>query len=262
IRLELAKECAFELNQKFGQANDFSPDDLFADPDSKPSEETRKRVWMEIAKHMITASKNDVQVPLQLLKESGDAIKIQDILSYFPEFTKIEHFKEPVCDCLKEHSRKIQDLQQEMKETHEMAQEIRRQLEKAKTKFMVVKAQDTCTKCKELLLTRPFYAFVCRHFFHKECLYAYLQDFFTEQEKALMEKLTHDEKVAKKVVEMKAGPEKVIASKRLKIVQDKLKTLIADDCPACGSRMIESIDKPFFTDAEYRQELATWTFPY
>jgi hypothetical protein len=45
---------------------------------------------------------------MELLKESNNVIKIQDILSFFPEFTKIEYFKQPLCDCLKEHALKIQ----------------------------------------------------------------------------------------------------------------------------------------------------------
>jgi hypothetical protein len=50
----------------------------------------------------------DVSQCMELLKESNNVIKIQDILTFFPEFTKIEHFKQPLCDCLKEHALKIQ----------------------------------------------------------------------------------------------------------------------------------------------------------
>lgn len=49
----------------------------------------------------------DVEAPLKLLNESSGALKIQDVLAYFPEFTKIEHFKEPIIECLKEQSGRI-----------------------------------------------------------------------------------------------------------------------------------------------------------
>lgn len=35
------------------------------------------------------------------------AVFLQDLLPFFPEFTTIEHFKDPLCACLKEHSGKI-----------------------------------------------------------------------------------------------------------------------------------------------------------
>lgn len=39
---------------------------------------------------------------------------------------------------------------------------------------MIVKMSDKCTFCKESLLLRPFYAFLCRHFVHKSCVERYL----------------------------------------------------------------------------------------
>jgi vacuolar protein sorting-associated protein 18 len=57
---------------------------------------------------MINKNKDDVASCMKLLQESSGLLKIQDILPYFPEFTKIEHFKEPLCSCLKEHSSRIQ----------------------------------------------------------------------------------------------------------------------------------------------------------
>jgi len=44
---------------------------------------------------------------LALLDESKRVIRIQDVLDYFPEFTKIEHFKEPLMGFLKEYSNEI-----------------------------------------------------------------------------------------------------------------------------------------------------------
>jgi len=44
---------------------------------------------------------------LALLDESKRVIRIQDVLDYFPEFTKIEHIKEPLMGFLKEYSNEI-----------------------------------------------------------------------------------------------------------------------------------------------------------
>lgn len=43
-----------ELNKKFAEADMFAPTDLFADTDAKqPTEEMRKRVWLEIGMVLI-----------------------------------------------------------------------------------------------------------------------------------------------------------------------------------------------------------------
>lgn len=110
IRVELAKECAIELTHSY--SNDITD---FQDPFMEAIQgentsftiEAKKHVWLEIAKHMIQQN-YDVAQCMELLKESNNVIKIQDILSFFPEFTKIEHFKQSLCDCLKEHALKIQ----------------------------------------------------------------------------------------------------------------------------------------------------------
>jgi len=36
--------------------------------------------------------------------------------------------------------------------------------------FMVIRAGAQCSLCNELLLQRQFVAFICRHFFHRDCL--------------------------------------------------------------------------------------------
>lgn len=72
---------------------------------------------------------------MNLLKKSNGILKVQDVLAYFPDFTSIEHFKEPLCDYLKNYSIKIQNLQKEMSETAEMANKIRGELEKNKSKL-------------------------------------------------------------------------------------------------------------------------------
>lgn len=64
-------------------------------------------LFTNIARHMIQ-NNEEIAACICLLKESNDVLEIQDILTYLPEFVKIEHFKEPLCECLKEHSIKIQ----------------------------------------------------------------------------------------------------------------------------------------------------------
>lgn len=35
---------------------------------------------------------------------------------------------------------------------------------------MVIRTTGQCSFCRQVLLQRPFVAFICRHFFHRDCL--------------------------------------------------------------------------------------------
>uniref|UniRef100_A0A183BVJ8 Vacuolar protein sorting-associated protein 18 homolog n=1 Tax=Globodera pallida TaxID=36090 RepID=A0A183BVJ8_GLOPA len=132
-------------------------------------QETRKHVWLEIAKNVI-ANGAPVEECLKLFKESRGAVRVQDVLAYFPEFHTIEHLREPICECLKQYANQIQKIQGEIREVTTMAEELRAETVKARANFMVVRASDCCTVCRGILLSKPFIAFVCRHFFHRDCL--------------------------------------------------------------------------------------------
>ncbi|KAI6179311.1 Glycogen debrancher [Aphelenchoides besseyi] len=110
ISVDLAKECAMELNKTSLSGDDFLMQDLESSTSTKLTIETRKHIWLQIAKYLIQ-HKYDVSECMKLLKDSDDTIRIQDILGFFPEFTKINHFKQPLCACLKEHSDKIKKEQ-------------------------------------------------------------------------------------------------------------------------------------------------------
>jgi hypothetical protein len=49
----------------------------------------------------------DVEGCIALLKESRGAIDIHDMLVDFPDFSTIQHFKEPLCSYLREHSARV-----------------------------------------------------------------------------------------------------------------------------------------------------------
>lgn len=67
---------------------------------SQPSDrELQRKLWLLIAEHEIKG-KNDVKQALELLKEC-DLLRIEDLLPFFDDFQKIDHFKEVICDALK-----------------------------------------------------------------------------------------------------------------------------------------------------------------
>ncbi|KHJ77443.1 hypothetical protein OESDEN_22937, partial [Oesophagostomum dentatum] len=91
--INMAKECAHMM--------DPDEEDVIMGLEPKYPVEQRRRIWLKIAEFVISKDAN-ASKSIALLKESGDVISIQDILPFFPEFTKIEDFKEPLCECLRE----------------------------------------------------------------------------------------------------------------------------------------------------------------
>ncbi|VDM50225.1 unnamed protein product [Toxocara canis] len=100
--VELAKKCAMLTNESAEEESDLL---LLGSNGPRFPLEMRRRIWMKIGSH-----------------------SARDLLPFFPEFTTIEHFKDPLCACLKEHSGKIMELQREMKEATE---ELQREMKEA-----------------------------------------------------------------------------------------------------------------------------------
>jgi hypothetical protein len=50
-----------------------------------------------------------------------------------------------------------------------------------------------------------------------------------------------------------------MAMKRLESIRGRMRELLCDDCPLCGMRTIEEVDKPFFSSPiEYLEQLKLW----
>lgn len=84
-----AIELALTFNTKLAQQTASLPLDR----------DLRRKLWIIIAEHEIRG-KNDVKAALELLKEC-DLLRIEDLLPFFEEFEKIDHFKDAICDALK-----------------------------------------------------------------------------------------------------------------------------------------------------------------
>lgn len=84
-----AVQLALTFNTKLAQQTASQPLDR----------DLRRKLWLIIAEHEIKG-KNDVKQALELLKEC-DLLRIEDLLPFFEDFQKIDHFKEAICDALK-----------------------------------------------------------------------------------------------------------------------------------------------------------------
>lgn len=59
------------------------------------------------------------------VRESGGVIKIEDVLPLFPDFVKIDNFKEAICQSLEDYNKQIDQLKTEMEDATRIADALR-----------------------------------------------------------------------------------------------------------------------------------------
>ncbi|XP_066154663.1 vacuolar protein sorting-associated protein 18 homolog isoform X1 [Euwallacea fornicatus] len=227
------------------QMADLSPDDDL---------ELRKKLWLKIAKYVVS-DKNDIQ---EAMKYLSDLIKIEDILPFFPDFVTIDHFKDAICNSLREYNQKIQGLKEEMEEATKSAEQVRDEIQSFRNCYTHINSLDKCEVCNMTLMVRPFYFFPCSHMFHSDCLLAELDSSLglvkksrlTELESQLQSLSLHSNLDA-----VSTGSSGITAREQIKAEIDNI---IASECLYCGENMIRNIDKPFIEDYEYENVTRDW----
>lgn len=155
----------------------------------KPEDDVqlRKKLWLKIARYVVQ-DKKDIKTLVYFLHqfpdilrslpfcramqflESTELLKIEDILPFFPDFVVIDDFKEEIAHALEGYSSHIDSLKNEMNEATQTAESIKQDITALKNRFVTIDAHEGCSVCSQLLLTRQFYVFPCRHSFHADCL--------------------------------------------------------------------------------------------
>lgn len=128
----------------------------------------RKRLWLKVAKKVVGQNKG-IKAAIEFLKRC-ELIRIEDLIPFFPEFVVIDDFKEEICAALEDYSRQIDILKQEMDESANTAQNIKRSIRALDDRYAIVEPGERCWKCRLPLLMRQFFVFPCQHAFHADCL--------------------------------------------------------------------------------------------
>uniref|UniRef100_A0A915J6G2 Vacuolar protein sorting-associated protein 18 homolog n=1 Tax=Romanomermis culicivorax TaxID=13658 RepID=A0A915J6G2_ROMCU len=224
-------------------------------------QETQRKLWLMFARDVIEKD-NDVRNCVALLKSSDGLIKIQDLLPFFPDFATIDNFRDSLCDCLAEHSGTIKNLQLEMKEASDIAQQIKNDIHEANQRFVALKSREKCSSCNRLLSDQIF-AFLCDHKFHRRCLVTELECLVDDETQQHIEdiesRIRRLEEKGDDAISTYSGNSllKENESKIDELLQE-LDTILTSECPYCGFLSIESINKPFFMPSEYAEELKKW----
>uniref|UniRef100_F6ZGD4 Vacuolar protein sorting-associated protein 18 homolog n=1 Tax=Ciona intestinalis TaxID=7719 RepID=F6ZGD4_CIOIN len=231
-------------------------------------EETRRKLWLCIAKHIVQEDK-DIKRAMKFLQESGDLLKIEDILPFFPDFVTIDHFKDALCESLAEYNKHIDQLKDEMNEATSSAHSIRANIQETRNRHLVVGGTDRCQSCDKLLLTRAFYLFPCQHAFHNDCMWKDVRpllidskrDLADRLQQQLMVKLAQSKQIVKNnknynnINDSTSKEERKTA--RQKLIKD-LDETIANECVLCGEIAVRSIDTPFLDDTFGQAECLVW----
>jgi len=75
----------------------------------------KKNLWIKIARKILSSNENvrgkkednneeNVRKVLELLNETKDILRIDDLLPYFPDNTKVETLKEKLCDSFRSYN--------------------------------------------------------------------------------------------------------------------------------------------------------------
>lgn len=245
LNLDLAKECARELTQ---DSKGLSLMDL------EGSENVAKHVWLTIARHMID-KKLETSDVLKLIEESTNVVTVGDLLPLFPEFTDIEALKKPLCGCLRNTSDKINQLKQDIRETAEVMDALKKDLEEKERYFSRIKPSGKCNVCGDIIIKKSLIVFPCGHSVHTDCF-----------EKCVIEKVENMRTSQFKILQKeykKAESEYVLKNSRtikekMNFLKNKMGKVIGQDCPLCGNLVVDLIDKPFFTEEQYKNEMKNW----
>jgi len=202
----------------------------------------RKKLWLRIAKHVVTKDKN-IDQAMEVLKRSDDLLKIEDILPFFPDFVHIDDFKVAICTSLQEYNHGIEKLKKDMLNATESAKAIRNDIQELRNKYVSVSPNDTCEVSGLPLMSGEFIQFPCGT--------GYLIEFLIEEVKKYL-KFAAKRKLEKIETALRASPNNIE-------LKNELDEIIAEQCPCCGENLIELIDEPFIPMDNQNEYLKSWT---
>ncbi|PRP82641.1 hypothetical protein PROFUN_09752 [Planoprotostelium fungivorum] len=252
---EEAVDLALEVDLNLAKENANKPEE---------DEGLRKKLWLKIARFVVE-QKKDIQGAMELLNEC-DLLKIEDILPFFPDFTRIDQFKNEICSSLEDYNRHIDQLKTEMEEATRSADLIRKDIKDIRNKYGFIGVSENCSLCKTPALAREFYLFPCAHAFHEDCLKTKMMKGIGSVDIKRLTKLTEElghlqrdefkEVTDYNPTENREDRENSAMYSKMEKIKEEIDNLVAAECPFCGQMMIQSITEPFVTANDL--EALTW----
>ena len=151
--------------------NDIDLASLVADRSSDSNPALRKKLWLAVAKKVISQQgTGSIKTAIDFLKRC-DLLRIEDLIPFFPDFVVIDDFKEEICAALESYSKSIAALDSEMDASAATAESIKLDIKQLGKRYAIVEPGERCRVCELPLLSRQFFVFPgCQHGFHSDCL--------------------------------------------------------------------------------------------
>lgn len=250
-------------------------------------EQLSRKLWLEIAADTIergvrggggeqggesdTASmEEDIRAVAALLDASGGALRIEDVLPLFPDFTTIDAFKAAVCSSLERYNQEIEDLRREMQLASDTAQAIREDLSRLDQREATVDLSEPCARCSRPLRTPPpssagpsggalprLYLFPTGAAYHASCLCAEAASLAPEPRRrrilALAERLAAVPEGAATAPARGGDPTAPVAELRRALAE-----VAAREDPRAGEESVTALLHKPFVGADEEAELRSW----
>jgi DNA repair exonuclease SbcCD ATPase subunit len=97
-------------------------------------------------------------------------IKMEDLLPYFDEQDSISNFKEDICKAISGYKKKIDELNNELRESKASAQQVKGELKNIKERYIELEGMQACEVCNRPAMKKSFYVYPCAHSYHRDCL--------------------------------------------------------------------------------------------
>ncbi|KAG8348156.1 hypothetical protein TRVL_01005 [Trypanosoma vivax] len=187
----------------------------------------RKKLWLMVAQHAI--ERHGKQAALDVLADSGDVLKLEDIIEEMSDHTVVECFKGTICKSLESFTMATSDLKEQQLETSLLSESLKSEIAQARHRFGYVSARQRCVLCNELLVQEamPFLIYPgCQHAVHESCAIVRLKEL------GGLEAFLADEGIPRYFFE---GVSSTL-------------DLAHVDCVLCGEAAVLEVDIPLFTE--------------
>jgi hypothetical protein len=130
-----------------------------ANADFANTNDERKKLWLRVAQQVLK-TKQDISKAMAVLS-GNDLVKIEDILPFFPDFTKIDHFQNAIFSSLEDCNVVIENLMQEMNLATASSKAIWADMDELRQGYSVMQGGELCRVSSLPLLSWLFHKFSC-----------------------------------------------------------------------------------------------------
>ncbi|DBA75172.1 hypothetical protein WJX77_011350 [Trebouxia sp. C0004] len=243
---------------------------------NRPEEEPalKRNLWLIIARHIVHQHPSqDQEVAIkqvnEFLRESGGVIKIEDVLPLFPDFVKIDNFKDAICQSLEDYNKQIDQLKTEMEDATRIADALRKDMAALEHRAATLDLSEGCARCGVAVgepppatagisggAVPPFYLFPSGNAFHGTCLASeVMQVAPPPQQQRIHTLLTRLSQVPDGSSQAPAYSSEPVAA--IVDLRHSLEQEIALEDPYCGEIVVRNISKPFISPDEVL-EISSW----